>query len=115
MAIAAQLPTAAEQRARYEEQGDLTFPTMLDRSEVAVLRAALDELLDEASRIPQEASGLAGRDALTTSEKLSFPISDTGERNVRRIFNPIAHHPAFMDLVHNEKILDAVENLIGPN
>ena len=51
---------------------------MLDRSEVAVLRSALDELLDEASRIPLDESGLAGKDALTTSEKFSFTMSATG-------------------------------------
>ena len=44
MAIATQPETAAEQKARYEEKGYITFPTMLDRSEVAVLRSALDEL-----------------------------------------------------------------------
>ena len=115
MAIAAQPETAAEQKARYEEKGYITFPTMLDRSEVAVLRSALDELLDEASRVPEDPSALAGKNALTTSEKFSFTLSATGERHVRRIFNPIAHHQAFMDLVHNPKILDAVEMLIGPN
>src|SRR6185437_15898909 len=103
MALTAQLPTAAEQRAHYEDLGYVTYPTLLDRSEVATLRSALDELLDEASRIPQDTSGLAGKDALTTSDKFSFTMSATGERHVRRIFNPIAHHQAFMDLVHNDK------------
>jgi phytanoyl-CoA hydroxylase len=115
MAITEAALSATEQRARYEDLGYVTYPTMLDGSEVAVLRAALDELLDEASRIPPDDGGLKGRDALTTSEKFSFTMSATGERHVRRIFNPIAHHQAFMDLVHNDKILDAVENLIGPD
>ena len=115
MATTAPSMTAADQKARYEEQGYLTFPDMLDRSEVAVLRAALDELLEEAARIPDDGSAHAGINALTTTEKFSFTRSDTGERHVRRIFNPIAHHPAFMDLVHNPKMLDAVGNLIGPN
>ena len=34
---------------------------------------------------------------------------------MRRIFNPIAHHPAFHDLVFNPKIVDVVENLLGPD
>jgi ectoine hydroxylase-related dioxygenase (phytanoyl-CoA dioxygenase family) len=34
---------------------------------------------------------------------------------VRRIFDPIAQHEAFRDLVVSPKILDVVENLIGPN
>lgn len=115
MATMAQPAAAADQKARYDERGYLTFPDMLDRSEVSVLRAALDELLDEASRIPDDRSNLSGLDALTTSAKFSFTLSATGERHVRRIFNPIAHHQAFMDLVFNAKILDAVETLIGPN
>lgn len=115
MAITAQPMTAADRRARYDEAGYLTFPDMLDRSEVAILRAALDELLDEAARVPDDVAVLGGRDALTTSEKFSFTRSTTGERHVRRIFNPIAHHKAFMDLVFNPKILDQVENLVGPN
>ena len=36
MATTAPSMTAAGQRARYEEQGYLAFPDMLDRSEVAV-------------------------------------------------------------------------------
>ncbi len=116
MAITAQPITAADTRARYDELGYVTFPTLLDRSEVAVLRSALDELLEEASTVPEvDPDALKGRDALTTSDKFSFTLSATGERHVRRIFNPIAHHQAFMDLVHNPKILDEVENLIGPN
>ena len=40
---------------------------------------------------------------------------DDGRRHVRRILHPIVHHRAFYDLVFNPKILDVVENLIGPN
>ena len=48
MAITDRPMTTAEQKARYDEQGYMTFPEMLSATEVAVLRAALDELLDEA-------------------------------------------------------------------
>jgi hypothetical protein len=75
MATTAPSMTAADQKARYEEQGYLTFPEMLDRSEVAVLRAALDELLEEAARIPDDGAAQAGINALTTSEKFSFTRS----------------------------------------
>jgi phytanoyl-CoA hydroxylase len=34
---------------------------------------------------------------------------------VRRIFSPIAHHQAFYDLVFHPRIVDVVENLLGPN
>ena len=93
----------AQQRALYEEQGYLVFPHLLDASELATLRAALAEVL-------QEAHGLT-----TSSEKFSVTPTDDGGWSVRRIFNPIAHHPAFHDLVVHPKILDVVETLIGPD
>ncbi len=106
MAISAGPMSAAEQKAQYDERGYITHPEMLDAAEVAVLRAALDELLEEADQVPAD---------VEVTEKFSFTRSSTGERHVRRIFNPIAHHQAFMDLVHHPRILDAVENLIGPD
>jgi ectoine hydroxylase-related dioxygenase (phytanoyl-CoA dioxygenase family) len=106
MAISERPMTAAGQKAWYDEHGYITFPEMLSAAEVAVLQDALTELLDEASRVP---------DDVEMTDKFSFTRSDTGQRNVRRIFNPIAHHQAFNDLVFHEGIVDAVESLIGPN
>jgi hypothetical protein len=106
MTLGTQPMTAADQKAYYAEQGYVTFPEMLDRSEVDVLQAALAELLAEADEVPGD---------VETTEKFSFTRSDTGERRVRRIFNPIAHHRAFHELVFHPRIVDAVETLIGPN
>ena len=94
---------AAEQRAFHAEQGYLVFPELLSPTELADLRAALADVL-------READGLT-----TTNDKFSVTQTDDGKWSVRRIFNPIAHHPVFHDLVFNPKILDVVENLIGPN
>ena len=91
------------QRAAYEEQGYLVFPQLLSASELATLRAALAEVL-------REAEGLQA-----SNEKFSVTRTDDGRWSVRRIFNPIAHHAAFRELVFNPKILDIVENLIGPD
>ncbi len=106
MTLSAQPMTAADQKAHYDEQGYITFPEMLDRSEVDVLQGALAELLAEADQVPAD---------VEMTDTFSFTRSDTGERRVRRIFNPIAHHQAFMDLVFHPAIVDAVANLIGPN
>jgi ectoine hydroxylase-related dioxygenase (phytanoyl-CoA dioxygenase family) len=106
MTLGAQPMTVADQRAQYAELGYVTFPEMLERSEVDVLQAALAELLAEADEVP---------DGVEATEVFSFTRSDTGERRVRRIFNPIAHHQAFHDLVFHPRIVDAVEGLIGPN
>ena len=80
MAVSAGPMTPAEQKAHYEERGYVTYPDMLAPSEVAVLQAALAELLEEAGAVPAD---------VEMTEKFSFTQSSTGERNVRRIFNPI--------------------------
>ena len=93
----------AQQRAHYADQGYLAFPELLSSAELADLRAALAEVLREAAGLTE------------TNDKFSLTQTDTGEWSVRRIFNPIAHHQTFYDLIFNPKILDVVENLIGPN
>ena len=96
-------PTAAEQRAFYAEQGYLVFPELLSPTELGALRGALAEVLAEAEGLTE------------STEKFSITRGTDGRAFVRRIFNPIAHHAAFRELVFNPKILDVVENLIGPN
>ena len=93
----------AEQQALYEAHGYLVFPEMLEPGRSAVLRAALDEVLDEAHGL--------------TETPRSSPITrgHDGRHHVRRIFNPIKHHKAFHDAALHPRILDAVENLIGPD
>jgi ectoine hydroxylase-related dioxygenase (phytanoyl-CoA dioxygenase family) len=93
----------AEQKAYYEEQGYLVFPELLSAEELGRLRTALTEVL-------VEAQGLQ-----TTNEKFSITGTEQGGWSPRRIFNPTSHHQAFYDLVFHPKILDRVENLIGPN
>ncbi|HEY3059663.1 MAG TPA: phytanoyl-CoA dioxygenase family protein [Chloroflexota bacterium] len=94
---------SVEQRAFYENQGYLVFPELLDSAELSTLRAALAEVLKEAEGLTE------------SNDKFSVTPTDDGGWSVRRIFNPISHHQAFHDLVFNPKILDVVENLIGPN
>ncbi len=93
----------AEQRASYDEHGYLVFPELLDAAELGTLRTALADVL-------------RGAEGLTeTSDTFSITGTDSGGYSVRRIFDPIARHEAFRNLVLNPKILDVVENLIGPN
>ena len=95
--------TAEEQKAFYEDQGYLVFPELLSPDELATLRSALAEVL-------QESEGLT-----ESNEKFSITLGQDGKHYVRRIFSPIAHHKAFYDLVFNPKIVDVVETLIGPD
>ena len=93
----------AEQKAFYDEHGYIVHPELLNRDEVAVLRAALDEVLEESKGLTEN------------NEKFSITRGDDGQHYVRRIFNPIKHHQAFYDAMCHPRILDAVEALIGPN
>src|SRR5438128_4453311 len=93
----------SEQKTYYEDQGYLVFPQLLSGKELARLRAALAEVLREAEGLTE------------SNDKFSVTQGDDGTWSVRRIFNPIAHHQAFADLIVNPKILDVVENLSGQN
>lgn len=105
MAIATPTPaTAQEQKAFYEEQGYLVLPQLLDRPELDALRAALAEVLEDAEGLTQ------------SNKKFTISPTDDGQQSVvRRIFSPNAYHQAFRDLIVNPKLLDIVENLIGPD
>jgi phytanoyl-CoA hydroxylase len=102
-AKAADAMTPAQRRAFYEEQGYLVFPAFLSAAELDELRTALADVLREAEGLTQ------------TNDKFSVTQTDDGGFSVRRIFEPIVRHRAFHDLVLNSRILDVVENLIGPN
>src|SRR5438105_7308215 len=95
--------TAQEQKARYEEDGYLVFPELLERAELDDLRAALAELLAEAEGLTE------------STPKFLLAKNLDGSTGIRRIVNPIEHHRAFHDLVFNAKIVDVIESLIGPD
>ncbi|HTW98391.1 MAG TPA: phytanoyl-CoA dioxygenase family protein [Acidimicrobiales bacterium] len=95
----------AERKHFYEENGYLIVPELLAASEVEELRAALAEVLEEAE----------GLEASNAKFALSAPDPATGQRYVKRVFNPIARHDAFEKLVSHPAILDVLEELIGPN
>ncbi len=95
--------TPAEQKAFYEDQGYIVHPDLLSGDEVAALRGALDEALEEAKGLTE------------TNEKFSITRGHDGNHYVRRLFSPIKHHQVFRDTASHPKILDAVQALIGPN
>ncbi len=102
MAIA-MAQSKAQQKAQYAEQGYLVFAELLTPQELAEVRAALAEVLREAEGLTE------------SNSKFSVVEGADGRSYVRRIFNPIEHHKVFHELVFHPKIVDAVENLIGPN
>jgi phytanoyl-CoA hydroxylase len=89
----------------YEANGYLIVPGVLEPSEVETLRSALAEVLAEAE----------GLQASNEKFALSLPEPGTGRRYVKRVFNPFIRHEAFKSLTSHDKILDIIEELIGPD
>ena len=94
---------AAGQRRFYAEQGYLVIPELLGRRTLARLRSALADVLRGARRVTR-----------STDKFLVIKGPDEGY-HVTRVRDPIKHHRAFYDLVFDRRILDVVENLIGPS
>ena len=103
MVVAADQMTPLQQKVFYEEHGYVMFPAMLNPTEVGELRAALDEVLEESKGLTEP------------NEKFSITPGDDGNFYARRLFSPIKHHKAFYDTMFHADMLDAVENLLGPN
>jgi phytanoyl-CoA hydroxylase len=95
--------TAAEQKAFYDEQGYLVFPQLLDEAELADLRTALADVLQQAA------------DLTEPNKHFIVAPGDDGQEHLIRVHHPISYHRTFYDLVFNPKIVDVVETLIGPN
>jgi phytanoyl-CoA hydroxylase len=95
--------TAAGQKRFYAAHGYLIVPALLIPSELARLRSALADVLRAARGV-------------TRSNRTFLVVKGLdGRYHVKRICDPIAHHPTFYDLVFHPRILDVVERLIGPN
>src|SRR5262245_18225926 len=93
-----------ELRAKYEDEGYLVFPEFLGALELDSLRTALVEVLEDATGLVE------------SNEKFLVGLSDDRTRpTVRRVRDPIAHHRTFFELVFNQKIVDIVEQLVGPD
>ena len=94
---------AAAQKRFYAAHGYLVIPDLLTARELARLRAALATLLRSARRLRR------------SNDKFMIVRGLDNAYHVSRIRNPIAHHRRFHELVFHRRILDVVENLIGPN
>ncbi len=95
--------SAAAQRRLFDGRGYLVLQDFLTPRELARLRAALATVL-------RSARGLRH-----STRKFLVVKGRDGAYHVSRVRDPIAHHRRFYDLVFHPRILDVVENLIGPN
>jgi ectoine hydroxylase-related dioxygenase (phytanoyl-CoA dioxygenase family) len=95
--------TVAEQRRFYARHGYLTVPGVFTPRELTRLRAALAVVLGRARRLTKS----------TRTFRLVTGLD--GRYHVKRVWDPIAQHPAFYKLVFDPRILDVVQRLIGRN
>jgi ectoine hydroxylase-related dioxygenase (phytanoyl-CoA dioxygenase family) len=93
----------AAQKRLYATRGYLVIPDFLKRAELTRLRAALASILQ------------SGRGVTRSNGKFLVMKGPDKAYHVTRIRNPIAQHKRFYELVFHPRILDVVENLIGPN
>ena len=92
------------QKAFYAEQGYLVVPDVLTAAEVKKLREVTDRLLAEAARVGEG-----------TGAFLFEKNAPAGTRLVWRVFDPIALDPYYLAIARHPRLLDAVEDLIGPD
>ena len=92
-----------EQIDFYHKNGYLGVESVLSAGEVADLRRTTDEFVEK-SREVTEHSGVFDLEPGHTPET----------PRVRRIKNPVAHHIVYDQTLHHDRILDIVEQLIGP-
>jgi ectoine hydroxylase-related dioxygenase (phytanoyl-CoA dioxygenase family) len=97
------VPGAAAQKRLFAARGYFVIPDFLKARELARLRAALATVLRRARRLRR------------SNRKFLIVQSPDGAFHVSRVRHPIAQHRWFYDLALHPRILDVVENLIGPN
>lgn len=93
-----------EQVDHYRSEGYLVVHDVLDAGELAVLRAAVDELV-------------AGAKGVTDHTDL-YDLEDTHRPDaprVRRLKLPHLHHPAFSAVIRSPKLLSLMTPLLGPS
>ena len=90
--------------ARYNDEGILSVPDFLAPKWIDAFRAEADRLTAH--------STVASFDP----ERVEMePNQDPTGNSIRRIYEPCTYYPAFRDYSESPEMLDAVEQLIGPN
>jgi ectoine hydroxylase-related dioxygenase (phytanoyl-CoA dioxygenase family) len=93
-----------QQVAEYQREGYVIFPGLLGSDEVAVLLSDVE--------------GLCAGDTLASHDKSRLEMEPNQPPDgslVRRIYEPCTYYLHFRELSESEKLLDCVEQLLGPN
>ena len=92
------------QRIAYFAEGYLLLEAVIGEEWLAVLRAATDDMV-ERSR------GVSASDAIFDVEPGHRPDAP----RLRRVSNPVEHHPAYWDYITQSIVPDIVADLVGPD
>lgn len=92
------------QLEEYRREGYVLYPEFLSPTEVAALRADLETIA--------AGNTLASHDKTRMEMEPDQPPSG---RLIRRLYEPCTHYPGFRALSDSSKLLDCVEQLLGPD
>jgi Phytanoyl-CoA dioxygenase (PhyH) len=93
-----------EQIAQYHAEGYTLLPHFLSRSEVDTILADIEGLTGTATVAQHDAARLEME-----------PNQGPEGKKVRRLYEPCTYYPRFRSLSESGKLLDVLEQLIGPN
>ncbi|HWB99745.1 MAG TPA: phytanoyl-CoA dioxygenase family protein, partial [Bryobacteraceae bacterium] len=91
-------------REQYEREGYVLVPGFLTAAEVRALCSEIDAISRGATLAEHDASRLEME-----------PNQGPDGTKVRRIYEPCTHYAAFRGLSESDHLLDAIEQLLGPN
>ena len=94
----------APQLEEYRREGYVLFSEFLSPAEIAALRADLDSIAT--------GNSLASHDKTRLEME---PDQPPAGRLIRRLYEPCTHYPSFRALSDSAKLLDCVEQLLGPD
>jgi phytanoyl-CoA hydroxylase len=92
------------QRNEYLEKGYVSYHGLVDPAQLKILLAEIDRISD--------GNTLASHDKTRLEME---PHQKPDGLLVRRIYHPCSHYAPFRELSESDKLLDAVESLLGPD
>ena len=92
------------QITEYHQDGYTVCPNFLSPEEVAQLVAEIEKIIS--------GNTLANHDKKRMEMEPNQPADGA---KVRRLYEPCTHYPLFRNLSDSDKLLDAVEDLVGPD
>ena len=105
MTMAATMALTVEQKALWEKDGYLALEHVIPADEIGQLRVAADELTARAAGLTESSDRF----------KLQAFGDDGGSRLVQQVAEPHELGAAWMALARDPRILDVVEDILGPN